>query len=44
MNIVALANAVESADALLEQIGVGWQIEADKVLRKLKVSTFATYF
>ena len=35
----ALANSIESPDALFEQIRVKWQIKQNQVMRELKITT-----
>ena len=42
MDGIGLANSVESADPLLDELGVFREIPEDEVMRKLEVTPFAT--
>ena len=39
-----LANPVETADALLQKVGVEWQVEQNQVVRELEVAALAADF
>ena len=41
---VALADAVEAADALFEQVRVGWQVEQHQMMGELEVAAFGADF